>query len=155
MTRENKDFIKRLNLKFGEIDKRTEDFIDNFNSVIKPMVLAEFPNIDSSESLILSINDYAVEMFSFTNSTIDKDKEYSDFKKNEELKSMTALLERLSKDFNETEFSIMLHKKAKSLTIDEFPDIFDLSSHGFLMLERYTKLKNMAFISIVNRLNEE
>ncbi len=152
MTKENNDFINRLNLKFGEIDKRTEDFIYKFSSIVKPMVLQEFPTIDSSESLDLSINDYAVEMFSFTHSTIDKDKEYSDFKKSEELKSMTSLVERLSTDFIDTNFSLSLHNKAKSLTVDEFPDIYDLSSHGFLILEKYTKLKNMAFMSIVKRL---
>ena len=66
--------------------------------------------VDSTESLNLSINDYAVEMFSFTNSTIDKDKQYSDFKKNEELKSMTSLVERLSKDIRITSYNVCYTK---------------------------------------------
>ncbi|MCW3786935.1 hypothetical protein [Plebeiibacterium sediminum] len=152
MTRENKDFINRLNLKFGEIDKRAENFINKFSKIVKPMVLAEFPNIDSEESLMLSINDYAIELFSFTHSSIDKDNEYSDFKKNEELKALTSLVNRLSNDFDETEFSTTLHNKAKSLIIDEFAEIYDLSSYGFLILERYAKLKNMAFIAVIKRL---
>ncbi len=155
MTRENKDFINRLNLRFGEIDKRTENFIYKFEVAVKPMVLYEFPAIKNNDSLTMSINDYAVEMFSFTQSTIDKDKEYSEFKKDEELKSMTSLVARLSKNFNETDFSLLLHNKAKSLTVDEFPDIYELSSQGFLILEKYTKLKNMAFMTILNRLVKE
>ncbi len=156
MTRDNNDFINRLHLRFGEIDKRAGDFIHSFYNTIEPMIRSKYKDLEMNEIIVNSINDYGAEMFSFAQSTLDKDKEYSDFKKTEELKSMTNLVDRLSKNIEENDFYEAIHKKAKSIMIDEFPEIFDLSSKGFLLLERYAKLKNMAFLAILNRqLNNE
>ncbi len=140
---------------FKKIDKLIDRFTRDFKFNIQPLVYKHHPEINNEEDLEKLIQNYAMETFEFADSVINKDNNYNEDRIKEEYESMNSLISRIKEDYFESEFLQEVHKKAKRLIVDYFPNTMELSSFGFLIMERYTQLNLYSFGSSLNKIINE
>ncbi len=140
---------------FKKIDKIIDHFTLEFKFNIKPLVYKYYPKINNEEDIENLIKNYAMETFEFADSVINKDRHYNEDRIKEEYESMNSLISRIKEDYFESEFLQEVHKKAKRMIVDYFPKTMELSSFGFLIMERYTQLNLYSFGSSLNKIINE
>ncbi|WP_066627258.1 hypothetical protein [Labilibacter marinus] len=144
------DKERRLNQLFADF-KRTDQFYAKFKSefeeLIFDIILDYYPHFSQKDILEEMIGIYASEVLSATESVIDKDKNYPDFRKEEELGYLNRLLTKEKAMVTESEFSDTIHLKVKEIAVMHYPAISDLSTHGFRLLERNMKMHLYRFTS--------
>lgn len=144
------DSERNLNFILAEI-KKTDTFYNLFKkefSVLIYMIIQEFyPDIVPGDEIDDLLQAYAVAILNATESVIDKDCNYPSYRLEEELATMNQLTLKLSKLEANNAFREAVHLKAKELMVSNFNGIFDLSSTGFLLLEKNAKLYNWEFAS--------
>jgi hypothetical protein len=140
------------NLKFIlEEIKKTDTFYNLFTkefSVLIYNIIQEFyPETIPGDELDELLQAYAVAILNATESVIDKDRNYPSYRLEEELATMNQLTLKLSKPEENDDFREAVHLKAKELMVNNFTGIYNLSSTGFLLLEKNAKLYNWEFAS--------
>jgi len=140
------------NMKFIlEEIKKADTFYNLFKkefSVLIFNIIQEFyPDTKPSDEIDELLQAYAVAILNATESVIDKDRNYPSFRLVEELDTMNRLTLKLSKLEENDDFREAVHLKAKELMVNNFTGIYNLSSTGFLLLEKNAKLYNWEFAS--------
>jgi len=144
------DKEKRLNKLFADF-KRTDEFYISFKrefeELLFDIILDYHPNFIQKNVLHEIISLYATEVFSASESVIDKDHSYPEHRMIEELQYMDRLLTKEQAMAFDNDFSNTIHDKVKALVVKHYPNIINLSMHGFRLLERNLKLYLYGFIS--------
>jgi len=145
-------FDNEGNLKFiFEAIKKADTFYNlfkkEFSTLIYHIVQEFYPETMPGDEIDELLQAYAVAILNATESVIDKDRNYPSYRLEEELATMNLLTLRLSKPEENNTFREAVHLKAKELMVNHFTGIFDLSSTGFLLLEKNAKLYNWEFAS--------
>ena len=148
------DKEKRLNellAHFKQTDQFYDKFKDEFKNKIVDLILDYQPEcLNKKEAINEMVMLYASEVISATESVIDKDENYPEYRKIEELDYMNKLLHKemnSSKHIERNKFSETIHIEAKKLVVKHFPDIINLSNHGFRLLERNMKMYLLHFMA--------
>ena len=147
------------NLKFIlEEIKKADTFYNLFKkefSVLIYHIIQEFyTDTITCDEIDELLQAYAVAILNATESVIDKDRNYPSYRLEEELATMNQLTLKLSKLEANNAFREAVHLKAKEIVVNHFKDIFDLSSTGFLLLEKNAKLYNWEFASNLEIISE-
>jgi len=138
----NKEFQYTLAKAFKKIDEFRFEFQQHFCSELFGIAQKQHLDIPEAE-LRKMLLVYSHEVFSCAESVLDKDKNYSDFRLEEELHALTVALKNTGFD---NELAQQTHRKAKEIIVDFFPDLIDLSGNGFRLLEKYCLLYNREFV---------
>lgn len=125
-------------------------FKKEFSEIIYSVINQYYPTITNDSELEELIHSYALEILSSTESVIDKDSNYPQYRLYEELITMNQLVLRLQNEAQYDTFSEAIHLKAKELMVKYYTSIFSLSANGFRLLEKNAKLYNWEFISSFN-----
>ena len=152
-TYNSEERLKQLFEEFKKTDKEFEEFRNHFINRVLPVIELFYPAVKPTAELKDAIGDYATETLSSTYSVIDKDVNYNEFRKEQELLSMQSAIQRMEMPLKDIEFTEAIRSEAKKMIIDFYPAVYDLSSFGFKLLELNTKMYNVFFI--VSLLNEE
>jgi len=147
-----KIFDNEGNLKFilEEIKKKDTFynlFKKEFSELIYNIIQEFYPETLPGDDLDELLQAYAVAILNATESVIDKDRNYPSYRLEEELATMNRLTKKLSELEVNNAFREAVHLKAKELMVSNFTGIYDLSSTGFLLLEKNAKLYNWEFAS--------
>ena len=144
--------------------KKTDEFYKlfkyEFAKVLVGLIKDYFPEVHPDSELDQIISVYATEILNSTESVIDKDRIYMDYRLEEELDNMNRLVSKVKEFRNSSEFLDAVHEKVKLQMVKYFEDIFELSATGFRLLERNAKLYNLEFAGsfqtfTVNQMNSK
>lgn len=122
-------------------------FKKEFSVLIYNIILEFYPETRPGDEIDDLLQSYAVAILNATESVIDKDRNYPSYRLEEELTTMNRLTLKLSKPEGNNAFREAVHLKAKKLMVNNFTGIYNLSSTGFLLLEKNAKLYNWEFAS--------
>jgi hypothetical protein len=131
--------------------KRSEEFYNSFRHqfIISLFLVVKryHRNLQLDAVMNGDLQLYADEMLSCVESVLYKDFAYPDGRLDEELNSMNRMVSIKSEFDQHMEFANKLHLKAKEMIVRHYPPVFDLSATGFRLLERYTRMYNLEFVS--------
>ncbi|MBK3519644.1 hypothetical protein [Carboxylicivirga marina] len=99
-----------------------------------------------NKSMENAIATYANDIINTTESVIDKDEHYPEYRKQKELNSITKLLNKVLSEVDEDDFLEQMHLCCKKLISQYYPGILHLSNYGFRLLERNSKMYTASFI---------
>jgi len=145
---ESHKFQHHLNSEFRRIDEFLHEFETDFAIAIHKIIVCECPDIIWNEKIEEAILIYANEVISVAESVCDKDLSYTESRLNEELVKMSRVVEKYPPENRDHKFLLLTHQKAKELIVNYYPHIFDLSSTGFRLLEKYCQMYNWKFADI-------
>lgn len=144
------DKERRLNELFADF-KRTDQFYISFKLEFEEqlfdIILDYCPSFVQKNVLHEMILLYATEVLSISESVIDKDQSYPEYRMIEELDYMNRLLIKEQVIAIDDDFSKTIHSKVKALIVKHYPNIMDLTNHGFRLLERNMKMYLYSFVS--------
>ena len=141
-TSESEKRIRRLLEGFKQQDELHSSFKNHFIQSIYRKIESLFPGHDFGSELADHILLFAENIISCTESVIDKDNNYPEYRMNEEVNRMKKLIEKLPVYEHED----VLHKEAKKSIVKYFPEVFELSAQGFRLLEFNTCFFNQGFM---------
>lgn len=141
-------FHSSLVSEFQKMDEMLESFQNQFKrgvlSIVGNTLLANVSQ-EEFEELVLT---YANQIFNTAESVCDKDKNYSEVKLDDEVGIMNKMVGKMLEENKEKrELADRIHQKAKKLMVNFNPDLMDLSADGFRLLEKYSLMYNIFFIS--------
>lgn len=141
-------FHSSLVSEFQKMDEILESFRNQFNREVLSIVGNTFLENVSQEEFEELVLTYANQIFNTAESVCDKDKNYSDIKLADEVGIMNKMVGKMLEENNENrELADRIHQKAKELMVNFNPDLMDLSADGFRLLEKYSLMYNIFFIS--------
>jgi len=130
------------------MDEILESFQNQFNREVLSIVGNTFLANVSQEEFEELVLTYANQIFNTVESVCDKDKNYSEVKLADEVGIMNKMVGKMLEENNENrELADRIHQKAKELMVNFNPDLMDLSADGFRLLEKYSLMYNIFFIS--------
>ncbi|MFB6343994.1 hypothetical protein ACE1ET_19905 [Saccharicrinis sp. FJH62] len=132
-------FIKELYQEFDVIDQNLKSFHDDLCRDVFALIKKSFSDIRLTEELRSAIKDKITEVFFSTQSVIDKDNTYAEYRINEELDRMRSLIEKRERESMNPEFDAKLLYFVKYHIVEHFSAVYNLSSEGFLLLDLYVK----------------
>lgn len=148
------DKTKDMIEEFKEIDELIEAFTTEFEDSVSSLIFKEYPYFKRTDQFDVLLFNYATETFNVCDSIIDKDFNYSQNRKDLELQFINRSLDKLKTHHSDSAFNQAIHHAAKQKIVKYFPDLMNLSSVGYLMMERYTKMMNIGFgVSLNNILS--
>ena len=145
---ESHKFQHKLNSEFRKIEEFLHEFETDFSKAIHDIIYYEYPDVISSDKIDEAILIYANEVISVAESVCDKDLSYTEIRLKEELDNMARVVEKYPPENRDHRFLNLTHQKAKELIVNYYPHIFDLSSTGFRLLEKYCQMYNWKFVDI-------
>ncbi|MFY9153709.1 MAG: hypothetical protein WAO52_16950 [Prolixibacteraceae bacterium] len=129
--------------------KKTDEFYilfkKEFSKMVGNLIAVYFPNERFDAGLDGYIDNYASEILSSTEAVIDKDRNYLDYRLEEELDNVSRLVSRMLDFKRNDEFIEVVHQKVKEQMVRYFDDINELSANGFRLLERNSRMYNLEF----------
>lgn len=132
---------------FKKIDQLRDQFKELFFNGIMDTLIPYFPFLKITELLKEAINTYATHILNATESVIDKDKNYPDYRLLEELERMQDLCNKPVMSHHNLELIQALNSKVKALIVDHFSKVFNLSGNGFRLLESNALMYNRHFVN--------
>lgn len=132
-------FVKELYQEFDVIDKNLKSFHDDLCRDVFTLIKKSFSGNRLTEELRLAIEDKITEVFFSTQSVIDKDTTYAEYRMNDELDRMRRLVERRERESMNPEFDSKLLYFVKYHIVEHFSAVYNLSAEGFLLLDLYVK----------------
>jgi hypothetical protein len=134
----------------GGLKQKTEAFYKQFRKQfvdeLFSIIVKYYPGISPGMMLNSDLNLYANEIISSAETVLLKDKDYTEERLQEELNIMNRLVVKDPIPGQNTVFVDLIHKKAKETMVNAFPEVFDLSSDGLRLLEKYSKMYNWEFV---------
>jgi len=131
--------------------KKTDTFYGNFQKEFSELIYAKihefYPDSGKCTEIDEMLQSYAVAILNSVESVIDKDRNYPFYRLEEELATMNRLKKKLSEEGPNNAFGEAVHQQAKELLVKYFNAVYNLSSTGFRLLEKNTKLYNWEFVS--------
>ena len=135
---EKENLIKHI---LDEI-KKTDEFVNAFKNeltlALYPVIGTFYPQAKPSAAIDDVLQNYALVITNYTESVIDKDRTYPQYRLNDELDAMTKVDAKLT--FNHPAFTDAVSCHVKELMVKYFLDIYNLSGNGFRLLELNARL---------------
>jgi hypothetical protein len=132
---------------FKAIDQFRAEFKELFLKQIVNTLLPFFPFLKIDEPLEEAINTYATHILNATESVIDKDKNYPDYRLKEELERIQNIANKPVMSHHNPELIQALNKQVKMLIVEHFSKVFNLSGDGFRILENNALMYNRHFVN--------
>jgi DNA replicative helicase MCM subunit Mcm2 (Cdc46/Mcm family) len=149
-TSESENRIRKIIEGFKEQGELHSSFKNHFIQSIYRKTESLFPERDFGSELADQILLYAENIISCTESVVDKDVNYPEYRMDEEVNRMKQIIEKLPV----FEHADALHKEAKKSIVKFFPAVFELSGQGFRLLELNTGFFNQGFLDNFYALNK-
>jgi len=144
----NEDMMRQLMAEFEKTDAFYAIFKKQYIQAVKQIAKAIYPQVCSTENLLQILETHAQEVLNATQSVIDKDQNYPDYRMAEELEWTRVVLKSMPEYTNlELAFCNQVHLKTKELMVNYFEDIMNLSSNGFKLLEINSKVHNLRLMN--------
>jgi len=136
----------------------TDEFYAKFRTKFKLEMLMLFhkyhPNSKEDDIAEEIIETFANQIISTSESVLDKDNNYPDYRKKEELIGVERVVKKIKALEGVSDFIELSHAKAKELIVEFYPSIINLSGDGFRLLDQYVKMHHASFVvNIKNRDN--
>ena len=144
---QEENFRYKIYNEFKQIEDLLDEFRNDFGDAILELIQEYYPLLEKDDALSENIGLYANEIINAADSVTYKDQTYPVYRIKEELKAMTRIVVKEPSDGQDPEFIKRIHKKAKEILVNHFPQVIDLSGDGFRLLEKYTKMYNWEFIT--------
>ena len=139
---------------FKKIDTFRTRFKNDFFDVFKS-VFAVSCHVAANEQFEKFLEIMADEAIRFTEAVIEKDRNYPDYRKEEELNALSALLKKHQNSAKQTTEQRTIQFQLNTLLLKYYPVIFDLSSFGYRSLERNVQYYSNQFsVGINNKRNK-
>lgn len=133
------DAESRMRNLFGEFQK-IDDLVFSFVTDLKSSLEIALKDLTMNDDDDDLIGEYAKSIFHSTESVIDKDINYPEFRMQDEVKRMNRVNAlRFELDFNES-IRDELFRKTKEIMVRYFQGIYNLSGNGFRLLDATTKM---------------
>ena len=145
---ESNKFQHQINSEFRKIDEFLHEFENDFANAMHKIINEEYPGVAITDKIEEAVLMYANEVINVAESVCDKDMHFSDTRLNEELNNMTSVVEKYPPENYDLKFLQKAHHKAEELVVNYYPYIFELSSNGFRLLEKYCQMYNWKFVDI-------
>ena len=142
----DKNKLEGLFKDFTRLDMIQNAFVEELGLEIIFIIKDYFPGLRITKDIKKNIDNYARGVLNFTQSVIDKDSSYPHFRKSDELDRLSQLVIKLEPKVESRLFESALLKASKKMMIDFNKDIYDLSSEGFLLLDRNVRYFTIDFI---------
>jgi len=150
---EKENLIKHI---LDEI-KKTDEFVNSFKHdlaiALYPIIGHYYPLTGRSAVVDEVLQNYAVVITNYTESVIDKDRTYPEYRLNDELEAMNKLVSKLT--FNNPAFTEAVSFQVKELMIKYYHNIYNLSGNGFRLLEMNARLYVWEFSGSLNSMFEK
>jgi len=143
---ENKDIRRQILEEFRKADAFYAQFKNDFNVSILKILNNNLKTKEYNILLSDPISIYAQEIINATESVIDKDRNYPEYRLNEELERIRKVVSQLSVYAIDADLISELHAKVKALIVEYFGGIFDLTANGFILLELNAKIYTHRFL---------
>ncbi|MFT3740383.1 MAG: hypothetical protein QM786_16675 [Breznakibacter sp.] len=144
---EKNDLIRHI---LDEI-KKTDEFVDAFKkdlaATLYPVVKLHDPVVAVRGDIADLLETYAITVLNYTESIIDKDRNYPPYRLSDELEAMHRLSSKRTIDNQLLPFKDDLVDKVKEVMVKHYHDIFDLSGTGFRLLSVNVEYYAWDFIS--------
>lgn len=141
-------------LPFYKEFKQVDDFYEAFKKTFKKNIttIVEEYTFDVYAPVFDEfLEQYAVAVLSLTHTVLDKDRNYPEYRKVEDLTALQGYYAKASHFSEQTDLAERVHQKTKELLVDCYPAIFDLTGNGFRLLELNLKLYNLEFMANLHR----
>ncbi|PWE00050.1 hypothetical protein [Marinilabilia rubra] len=139
---------------FKEADDFNASFKEFFIDRLCRIIEDRYPTLEFSEKMAEHLVLYAENTISYTESVIDKDASFPDFRKKEEVIRMKSVVKKLPDFCEDTEFVDRINSEAKMCMVKFFPEIYDLSGDGFRLLDVNARFFNHGFLSNLSETRE-
>jgi len=149
------NFHLKLNAEFLKIDKFLKEFRFEFEYELSELIKNLNPGLSIDENLKEGLFQYSNHISACAESVHYKDNNYNEIRLQNELDNMTRVIDKGSVRFQDSDFAMQTHQKAKSVMVKFFPELIDLSANGFRLLERYCLLYNREFILSLKKGDED
>ncbi len=149
---EGGDRIKRIFKEFKKVDEFYDGFKLEFESEIVGLIKDYYSEFKLDEKCREFINQYAMTVLNTTQTVLDKDDSYPEYKKEADLKAMQAYYAKAVQIAKDNDLADDIYKKTKELVVKYYPKIVDLSGEGFRLLDLNLKLFNMEFVANYNKM---
>jgi hypothetical protein len=131
--------------------RRTEAFFNafktEFTTTLFETLNGYYPVSDNDSEVENLMDIFATQIFNSTESVIDKDLTYPEYRLVEELDVMRIIVSKIPEFDQINDFSETIHQKAKELIVHYFEATVELSANGFRLLELNSKLQAREFLS--------
>lgn len=136
---DREEFVKEMRREFEIIDDARKVFTDNLCGDIFALIRHSFSGEILTEELKAAIEDKATEVFLSTQSVIDKDRTFPEYRMIFELDRMRKAVNRRVEESITPEFDSKLLHFVKYHIVEHFSEVYNLSAEGFLLLDLYAK----------------
>lgn len=134
---EKENLLKHILDEIKKTDEFVNTFKDDLSATLYPIIKTYYPLADRSDAVDEVLQNYAIVITNYSESVIDKDRTYPQYRLNDELDAMTKLVSKLT--FDNVAFTDAIGYAVKALMIKYFYDIFNLSGNGFRLLDLNAK----------------
>lgn len=151
---DDEERINRILAEFQKVDEFYDAFKTEFISAICELIKLYHADFKRDKLFDEMLNQYAITVLSVTQTVLDKDSVYPEYRKKEDLAAMHAYASKAVDLQVNKELAEKTHLKTKELLVRFYPQIIDLSADGFRLLELNLSLFNLEFIANFNRMSE-
>jgi hypothetical protein len=144
---ERENVLNRIREEIDKTDKVYRAFTNEFAVALYPVVTTFYPFARRCMAVDEVLNAYAVATFNSTEAVIDKDRSYPLYRLEEEVGAMSHLLQKLHGQGNDASFANAIVDVVKRIMVSYFAGVYNLSGHGFRLLELNARLYNWEFQS--------
>jgi hypothetical protein len=132
-------FVKELYHEFDRMDENRRSFFNDLCRDSFMLIKNSFSGDVLSTKHQSALEEKITEVFFSTQSVIDKDNTYPDYRMSDELRRMKNLVEQRDSESINPEFDSKLLHLVKYNIVEHFNAVYNLSSEGFLLLDLYVK----------------
>ena len=126
--------IPDLLKEFKNIDIKQRRIKKDFTLSVHAIISEYYPNFQNFDTLKDALEQYASHIINATDSVIDKDTHYPEYRLKEELETMQALILNGKDNRNNTLFFEEILSNSKRIMVKYFPKLIHLSGNGFRLL---------------------
>lgn len=149
---DDEERINRIFEEFQKVDEFYDEFKLEFNANILSLIRIDYPDFEEDELYKRLIEQYALTVLSVTQTVLDKDQTYPDYRKQEDLAAMQTYYAKAVALTSNKDLAQKIHLSIKGILVKYYPQIADLSAVGFRLLELNLSLFNMEFTASFNNL---
>ena len=139
------DFLSKMLQEFNRTDEFYMRFKSEFSVFIMNVLSQYYSHKPVSKELQSDVLLFADELISAAETTLYKDLHYTEDRLKEEVKAMDKGASNVSLPGLNQEFLSDIFEGSKKHIVKFFPDIFELSSNGFRLLNLYIRLYHTEF----------
>lgn len=131
---------------FAKVDIFYARIKDSFILSIMNIIQDKLNTSEFDAELYDYVSIYGQEIINTTESVIDKDRNYPEQRLVEELERTRKVVAQLPVYEIDSDLMNKLHQQVKVFMVDNFKNVFQLSTNGFLLLELSAKMHTLRFL---------